>query len=477
MKYVIMCGGKYKNFETPKQLLVVNGERIVDRTIRLLKENGITDIVITSGNPVFDSCGVPRIEDKNNDFSQEKSWTGIKGWWMDCFYHFNEPACYLFGDVYYSDKAIKTIIEAETDTQLLFGSNPKSSEGYLIKTWYEPFCFKVVDYKNFYKAIDEVKKLSLEGKVKRHPIAWELYRHLNHLDINSNKLEEHFITINDYTTDIDNATDKENDIERIEYFLAKEKGQNKVVSKCFGIISYLPTNGNGRMLRKQRLTRLFEQIHELFGDVNYIVIAQNWNEYRVPSFVKNIQIINKPPLGITKARQELREAFLNSNYDYLIMCDDDVIMEVDSPLIPEAYMDELNLYPKGFLFLQYEAAQLNMCAISRYIYEQEPMVDIDPQKNEGYEDTIFSNLLHYKYRDYECNNFYGLRCVQFQNPKESAPSTWASTPGRRHSKCWSNTLYYLENIYKGNYDIEELKKNNPKREFVSIFEKHSSLFD
>ena len=38
MKYIIMCGGKYDEFEKPKQLLEVNGEVIVERTIRLLKE-------------------------------------------------------------------------------------------------------------------------------------------------------------------------------------------------------------------------------------------------------------------------------------------------------------------------------------------------------------------------------------------------------------------------------------------------------
>ena len=31
------------------------------------------------------------------------------------------------------------------------------------------------------------------------------------------------------------------------------------------------------------------------------------------------------------------------------------------------------------------------------------MVDIDPEKNEGYEDTCFPNLLHYKYPDKEFN--------------------------------------------------------------------------
>ena len=44
MKYIIMCGGKYPKFEIPKQLLKVNGEVLVERTIRLLKENGITNI-------------------------------------------------------------------------------------------------------------------------------------------------------------------------------------------------------------------------------------------------------------------------------------------------------------------------------------------------------------------------------------------------------------------------------------------------
>ena len=37
MKYIIMCGGDYKDFKIPKQLSLIKGERVVDRTIRLLK--------------------------------------------------------------------------------------------------------------------------------------------------------------------------------------------------------------------------------------------------------------------------------------------------------------------------------------------------------------------------------------------------------------------------------------------------------
>ena len=60
-----MCGGEYKDFETPKQLTIINGERLVDRTIRLLKENGIDKIYVSSNDSRFDSCDAPRLEHNN----------------------------------------------------------------------------------------------------------------------------------------------------------------------------------------------------------------------------------------------------------------------------------------------------------------------------------------------------------------------------------------------------------------------------
>ena len=51
MFYIIMCGGTYKKWETPRQLTKVCGEPIVARTIRLLREQGVDDIAISSNNP------------------------------------------------------------------------------------------------------------------------------------------------------------------------------------------------------------------------------------------------------------------------------------------------------------------------------------------------------------------------------------------------------------------------------------------
>lgn len=203
MKYIIMCGGKY-DFETPKQLLEVKGERLIERTIRLLKENGIKDIAITSLDERFDNLGVPRIEHKN-DFicSKEKK---VRGFWVDAFLPSNEPITYLYGDVYYSDNAIKTIIKSETDYILFFGSLNINRKDYF-KLWQEPFGFKVVDQKAFRNGINKCKELAILKQTNREPISWELYRVLNDYNINKHIIGKNYIAIDDYTTDIDHIED------------------------------------------------------------------------------------------------------------------------------------------------------------------------------------------------------------------------------------------------------------------------------
>ena len=199
MKYIIMCGGEYEKFKTPKHLSIVNKERLVDRTIRLLKENGITDISISSNNPIFDICGVTRLEHKNtfklNIDSQE-------GYWLDAYYPVEEPVCYIYGDVYFTDNAIKTIVEYQSDKNTLFGTGMARNIEH--KNWGEPFAYKVFDYKSFFEGIKDVKKLQDEGKTDRMPVTWELYRYLNGLDVNIQQvLDETYISIDDGTTDID----------------------------------------------------------------------------------------------------------------------------------------------------------------------------------------------------------------------------------------------------------------------------------
>lgn len=203
MRYIIMAGGDYVRWETPRQLLEIMGEPIIARTIRLLRENGIEDIAISSNNEVFEQFGLPVL--KHENYYCTLGYNTSDGQWCNCFYPTDEPTTYLFGDVVYSPEAIKTIIETETDDIMFFGSAPPFSE-YFVKPYIEPFCFKVVNTEHLKQAVKDVKSIDAQGRFKREPIAWEVWNVIsrgpggdpNPIDYDS------YVHINDYTCDIDN---------------------------------------------------------------------------------------------------------------------------------------------------------------------------------------------------------------------------------------------------------------------------------
>ena len=69
MKYIIMCGGDTLD-GLPKQMAEVNGEALVERTIRLLRQEGITDIAISTRNDDFERFGVPLLKHDNTYFNK-----------------------------------------------------------------------------------------------------------------------------------------------------------------------------------------------------------------------------------------------------------------------------------------------------------------------------------------------------------------------------------------------------------------------
>lgn len=193
MKYIIMCGCA-KDKEHPKQLLEVNGEALISRTIRLLRENGVDDIAISSHHPAFDELGVPVLVHDNRFYDGG-------GYWVDAFYPTNEPVCYIFGDVFFSEDAIKKIVNTGTNDVEFFASAPPFGDHYA-KQWAEPFAFKVVNQNHFQKAIETVKRLCDEKKFNRHPIAWELWQVIKQTPLNIINYSN-YTPVNDFTCDID----------------------------------------------------------------------------------------------------------------------------------------------------------------------------------------------------------------------------------------------------------------------------------
>lgn len=207
MKYIIMCGGDYNNLETPRQLSKIFGEEIVARTIRLLRENGITDIAISTNNPIYEKFNIPILKHENN-YVVDKDNKVVDGGWFNAFYPTDEPACYLFGDVVFSPEAIKKIVETETDDMEFFGSKKPFASNY-IKDHEEPFALKVVNQKHLREAIEKTRELDEQRKFWRRPIMWELWTIIKDAPLQTKRDEykEEYIGINDYTCDIDRADD------------------------------------------------------------------------------------------------------------------------------------------------------------------------------------------------------------------------------------------------------------------------------
>lgn len=203
MKYIIMCGGTYEDWEYPKHMAVVNGEPIVARTIRLLRENGIEDIAISSTNLDFLRFDVPVLSHHNPYTCPVGADADTP--WLDAFYPMTEPVCYIFGDVVFSPRAIKTIVETDTDSIEFFAS-AKPLPAIYPKRWAEPFAFKVKDTSRFFKAIKDTNKFDKQGLFKRQPIAWELWQVIKGTPLN--KVDyTNYTVINDYTCDIDEPED------------------------------------------------------------------------------------------------------------------------------------------------------------------------------------------------------------------------------------------------------------------------------
>ena len=197
-KYILMCGGKYREWDTPRQLLSVCGDPIVVRTIRQLREVGVKDIAISADDPLFDGLSVPVLRHENSFLRIDNN--HVVGDWVDGFYPMDEPVCYILGDVVFSPEAIRKIVETETDDIEMFGSAKPLPPEYP-KKWIEVFAIKVADQIHFKESIRKLKEIG--HTCWRPPLPWDLWALIKGRRIDIDDYKADYTVINDYTCDID----------------------------------------------------------------------------------------------------------------------------------------------------------------------------------------------------------------------------------------------------------------------------------
>ena len=167
-----------------------------------------------------------------------------------------------------------------------------------------------------------------------------------------------------------------------------------------GIISYMPNDMKIKIERINRLNRLFKQI-DILLNIPIMIIAQNWKgiQVREGTTRKPIIIYNyENGLGINGAREVLREKFLDSDFEYLVMLDDDSQL---SGTIEggNAYLADIERHPGGYGV--FKPSLLKLFAISKemfhkVVYPPGGADDENPQMR-FFEDMYLVNSLKLNY--------------------------------------------------------------------------------
>ncbi|MGX7198047.1 NTP transferase domain-containing protein [Enterococcus olivae] len=187
--YIIMADGKgtrwnhYQGIE--KHLIEIDGETIIERTIRLVSQfDPNAEIIVTSHDPSYTFAGSTRYEPLNNQleidrFTVELIDTGV---------------CFLYGDTYYTERAIRKIVKKHNDSLLFFGTAKKI------------VAIKVTDEKQMRKHCQHVRQLYLDKKIEKC-IGWQLYQSFEQLPFEKRQIKGHFVLFEDETIDFNTPKD------------------------------------------------------------------------------------------------------------------------------------------------------------------------------------------------------------------------------------------------------------------------------
>lgn len=192
MKYIIMCDGKgtrWKNYkDIPKHFVKINGEPLIKRTVRQLNEReNNCEIIITSHDKRYDIEGSTRYEPLNNVLEIDRFTEEL----------IDDNICFLYGDTYYPDEVIDSII-SEKASDILFFGNAKSI-----------VAVKIKDGKLFKKHVSRVRKLFLDGKIKNCK-GWQVYQSFVGLEFDKKQIGEKFVLVNKDTIDFNTPKEYEN---------------------------------------------------------------------------------------------------------------------------------------------------------------------------------------------------------------------------------------------------------------------------
>lgn len=206
---IIICAGEATRWNgylnTPKHLIKIEGERLLDRTVRLLSERGVQEIftVVKEKTPTYHVDGAVQYKAKLNpekNVDADKFLSSRELW--------NEygRTIVIYGDCYFTEEAMDTIVSfPERDWQLF--CRPEASE-VTGTPWGECFAFSFYPehHADQEEKLNYIAELYKAGTITRCG-GWEHYRALTGRKgikvRRPHKMTDHYTEINDWTDDFD----------------------------------------------------------------------------------------------------------------------------------------------------------------------------------------------------------------------------------------------------------------------------------
>ena len=185
-RFVIMADGKgtrWANYMgVPKHLVEIDGEPIIGRTVRLLNEmmDGKCEVIITSHDERYEFEGSRRHEPLNNNLEIDRFTQELIA----------DNTCFLYGDTYYTEEALREILDTENEDVLFFG-NSKSI-----------VAINVRNAAMFEEHVNNVRQLFLDGKIEKC-VGWQVYQSITGQDFGKKaEMVGRFVILDSRTNDI-----------------------------------------------------------------------------------------------------------------------------------------------------------------------------------------------------------------------------------------------------------------------------------
>lgn len=204
---------RWNNYlNTPKHLIEIEGERLLDRTIRLLKERGIKDIhtVVKNVSMAYYNPGAEQYVaqiDYETNADADKFLSSRELWNKD------GRTIVLYGDCYFTEEAMDTIVSHAKKEWTLF-CRPDASK--ITGTpWGECFAISLYpeDHERMEKRLHYIAELWKTGVITRCG-GWELYRAMTGREGKKvrrpHTMTTNYVKVDDWTDDFDYPQDLDN---------------------------------------------------------------------------------------------------------------------------------------------------------------------------------------------------------------------------------------------------------------------------